>query len=58
MMRNLLPIGLCLRSDRRGVTALEYAMMAALIAAVIAAAVSQVGAKALAWWTTASTIRL
>lgn len=58
MMRSLLPIGLCLRSDRRGVTALEYAMMAALIALVVVVAVTQVGAKALALWTTAATINM
>lgn len=58
MMRSLLPIGLCLRSDRRGVTALEYAMMAALIALVVVVGVTQVGARALALWTAASSIKM
>jgi Flp pilus assembly pilin Flp len=57
-MRSLLWVGLHLRSDRRAVTALEYAMMAALIALAVVTGVTQVGTKALALWTTASTIRL
>ncbi len=58
MMRTLLPIGPCLRGDRRGVTSLEYAMMAAVIALVVVVAVTQVGTKALSLWTTASTIKM
>ena len=57
-MRSLLSIGLCLRGDRRAVTALEYGMMAALIALVVVAGVTRVGATALALWTTVSTLRL
>ena len=38
--------------DKRGVTALEYGMMAALLALVILGAVTGVGTKALSLWTT------
>ena len=34
-----------LKTDRRGVTAIEYGLIAALIAVVIAAAVTTVGSK-------------
>ena len=34
-----------LKTDRRGVTAIEYGLIAALIAVVIAAAVTTVGTK-------------
>ncbi len=34
-----------LKADRRGVTAIEYGMIAALIAVVIATAVATVGSK-------------
>ena len=55
MRRILLPV-VRLLGDERGVTALEYGMMVALIAAVIFSAVARVGTKALSLWTTASTI--
>jgi pilus assembly protein Flp/PilA len=38
-------LALLLRRDDRGATAVEYALMAALIAAVIVAAVAVVGAR-------------
>lgn len=41
-MSNLLK----LKTDRKGVTALEYGLIAALIAAVVATAVGTVGSKA------------
>lgn len=55
-MRRILLSVARLFSDERGVTALEYGMMAALIAMVIFGAVARVGTKALSLWTTASTI--
>lgn len=42
------------RNDRRGVTALEYGMIAALIAAVMVATVSTLGTKLKAAFTTVS----
>ena len=57
-MRSLLSVGLRLRGDRRGVTALEYGMMATLIALAVAAGVSQLGATALALWTSVATLHL
>ncbi len=46
-----------LLGDRRGVTALEYGMMAALIAMVVFGAVTQLGTKALSLWTIVTTMR-
>jgi pilus assembly protein Flp/PilA len=42
-MLDFLKIWLALRSDARGVTALEYGLIAALIAAVIITAVATLG---------------
>ena len=42
-MRNRLIVWLGLGADRRGVTALEYGLMAALISGVIATAVGKLG---------------
>ncbi len=42
--------------DRRGVTALEYGMMAALIAMVVFVSVTQLGTKVLSLWTTVTTM--
>jgi pilus assembly protein Flp/PilA len=42
----------CLRNDRRGVTALEYGLIASLIAVVVIAAVTAVGTGASATFTT------
>ena len=50
--------GIRLLDDRRGVTAIEYALMGALIAVVISAAVGQVGTTVLSLFTTVSTMRL
>ena len=47
----LLPAARLLR-DRRGVTALEYGMMAALIVLVAVAAVTRLGSKVLSFWNT------
>ncbi len=55
-MRGFLSPVLRVLGDERGVTALEYGMMAALIALVILGAVTKVGAKALSLWTTVSTM--
>ena len=57
-MRSLLSIGARLRDDKRAVTALEYGMMATLIALAVAAGVTQLGATALALWTTVATLNL
>ena len=43
-----------LKADRRGVTAIEYGMIAALIAVVIAAAVAAVGTKLSSTFTSVS----
>lgn len=56
-MRGFPSPGLRLLGDKRGVTALEYGMMAALIAMVVFGAVTQLGTKALSLWTTVSTLR-
>ncbi len=42
-MSDFLKVWLALRSDARGVTALEYGLIAALIAAVIIGAVTTLG---------------
>ena len=42
--------------DRRGVTALEYGMMAALIAMVVFVSVTQLGTKVPSLWTTVTTM--
>ena len=43
MLRNLVTICLNLKSDKRAVTAIEYALIAALIAVVIIGAVTSLG---------------
>ena len=43
-----------LRSDKRGVTAMEYGLIAALIAVVIIGVVTQIGANLLARFTSVS----
>ena len=42
---NICVFWLALRSDKRGVTAMEYGLIASLIAVVIIIAVTQVGTK-------------
>ena len=50
-MLEYMRIWLALRSDRRGVTAMEYGLIAALIAVVIIGAVGTVGTKLTATFT-------
>ena len=57
-MRRFLSPFLCLPNDERGVTALEYGMMAALIALVIVGAVTRLGTKVLALWTSVAGMNL
>ena len=52
MMNTLTSLMLRLKYDRRGVTALEYGLIASLIAVVIIAAVTAVGTGASATFTT------
>jgi pilus assembly protein Flp/PilA len=52
MMNTLVHLMFCLRNDRRGVTALEYGLIASLIAVVVIAAVTAVGTGASATFTT------
>ena len=56
-MHGLVSVFLRLSGDRRGVTALEYAMMAALIAMVIIVAVTRVGTSTRALWTTVTSMK-
>jgi pilus assembly protein Flp/PilA len=48
MMNTLASLLLQLKNDRRGVTALEYGMIAALISVVIIGSVTTIGTKLLA----------
>ena len=50
-MLEYMRIWLALRSDKRGVTAMEYGLIAALIAVVIIGAVGTVGTKLTATFT-------
>lgn len=54
-MLEVLKLWLALGADRRGVTALEYGMIAALIAAVIVAVVAGLGTQISTALTTVST---
>jgi pilus assembly protein Flp/PilA len=54
-MIELLRMWLALRSDRRGVTAIEYGLIAALIAAVIVTILTAVGTDLTAVFTTIDT---
>jgi len=54
-MLNALTLLMNLKNDRRGVTAVEYGMIAALIAVAIIAVVTTVGTKLTATFTTLST---
>ena len=56
-MYGLLSAFLRLSGDRRGVTALEYAMMAALIAMVIIVAVTRVGTSTHSLWNTVTSMK-
>jgi pilus assembly protein Flp/PilA len=51
MMNTLTNLMLQLKNDRRGVTALEYGLIASLIAIVIIGGVTAVGTKAAATFT-------
>ena len=42
-MIDIIRLAIALRSDRRGVTAVEYGIMAALIATILVAAVTALG---------------
>jgi pilus assembly protein Flp/PilA len=50
-MLEYMRIWLALRSDRRGVTAMEYGLIAALIAVVIIGGVTTIGTKLAATFT-------
>jgi pilus assembly protein Flp/PilA len=55
MMNTLTCLMLRLKNDRRGVTALEYGLIASLIAVVIITGVTAVGTNAAATFTTIAT---
>jgi len=55
MINPLFYLMLRLRNDRRGVTALEYGLIASLIAVVIITAVTSIGTELAARFTTIAT---
>ena len=56
-MHDLLSACLRLSGDRRGVTAIEYALMAVLIAMAIIVAVTRVGTRTLSLWTSVTSMQ-